>query len=59
MRIRPGQAAGSSITSLALPPAAPGQVDNVDPRGYGGRTPASEAAPGPQFSIYGNESKAS
>ena len=36
-----------------------GQVDNVDPRGYGGRTPASEAGPGPQFSIYGNESKAS
>lgn len=36
-----------------------GQVDNVDPRGYGGRIPASEAAPGPQFSIYGNESKAS
>ena len=36
-----------------------GQVDTVDPRGYGGRIPASEAAPGPQFSIYGNESKAS
>jgi len=36
-----------------------GQVDTVDPRGYGVRTPASEAAPGPQFSIYGNESKAS
>lgn len=36
-----------------------GQVDSADPRGYGGRTPASEAAPGPQFSIYGNESKAS
>ena len=36
-----------------------GKVDNVDPRGYDARTPASEAAPGPQFSIYGNESKAS
>jgi hypothetical protein len=36
-----------------------GHVDSVDPRGYDGRTPASEAAPGPQFSIYGNESKAS
>ena len=37
-----------------------GEVDNVDPRGYGPyRVPASEGAPGPQFSIYGNESKAS
>lgn len=35
-----------------------GQVDTVDPRGYNVRVPASEGAPGPQFSIYGNESKA-
>ena len=35
-----------------------GTVDNVDPRGYDVRTPATEAVPGPQFSIYGNESKA-
>ena len=35
-----------------------GQVDPVDPRGYGGRTPASEGAPGPSFSIYGPDSKA-
>ena len=35
-----------------------GVVDDVDPRGYNGRIPASEGAPGPVFSIYGNESKA-
>lgn len=35
-----------------------GAVDSVDPRGYAGRTPASEGAPGPVFSLYGNESKA-
>ncbi len=39
--------------------SATGQVDPVDPRGYNGRTAASEASPGPQFAIYGNESKAS
>ncbi|MEJ7802628.1 MAG: pilus assembly protein TadG-related protein [Candidatus Limnocylindria bacterium] len=43
----------TSATSTA------GQVDALDPRGYNGRTAASEAAPGPQFAIYGNESKAS
>ena len=36
-----------------------GIVDVLNPRGYDARIPASEAAPGPQFSIYGNESKAS
>jgi Flp pilus assembly protein TadG len=35
-----------------------GEVDGLDPRGYDVRTPASEGAPGPQFSIYGNDSKA-
>ncbi len=35
-----------------------GEVDNSSPRGYDVRTPASEAAPGPIFSIYGNDSKA-
>jgi hypothetical protein len=34
-----------------------GQVDGLSPRGYDVRLPASEAAPGPEFSIYGNESK--
>lgn len=36
-----------------------GTVDTTDPRGYGpSRIPASEAAPGPQFTIYGPNSKA-
>lgn len=35
-----------------------GVVSPTDPRGYDVRIPASEAAPGPTFSIYGNESKA-
>lgn len=34
-------------------------VDTTDPRGYAGRERASEGAPGPVFSLYGNESKAS
>lgn len=38
-----------------------GGVDPTDPRGYdgGARLAASELEPGPEFSIYGNESKAS
>jgi Tfp pilus assembly protein PilX len=35
-----------------------GAASTLDPRGYDIRIPASESAPGPQFSIYGNESKA-
>lgn len=35
-----------------------GSVDTVDPRGYGVRTPASEANPGPTFALYGPSSKA-
>jgi hypothetical protein len=35
-----------------------GAVDDDDPRGYDGRTPASEAAPGPTFAIYGPGAKA-
>jgi len=35
-----------------------GQVDDLDPRGYDLRLPASELAPGPTFSIYGPDSKA-
>ncbi len=36
-----------------------GKVDTLGPRGYDVRTPASEAARGPTFALYGNESKAS
>jgi Flp pilus assembly protein TadG len=35
-----------------------GQADLLNPRGYDVRTPASEAAPGPSFVIYGPDSKA-
>ncbi|MGH2446038.1 MAG: pilus assembly protein TadG-related protein [Candidatus Limnocylindria bacterium] len=35
-----------------------GVVDELDPRGYDIRVPASEALPGPEFSIYGPQSKA-
>lgn len=35
-----------------------GAVDETDPRGYDGRTPASELEPGPIFEIYGPGSKA-
>ena len=35
-----------------------GRVDQVDPRGYDVRTPASELQPGPEFQIYGPNSKA-
>jgi hypothetical protein len=35
-----------------------GSVDQVDPRGYDVRTPASELQPGPEFQIYGPNSKA-
>ena len=53
----PGNGFVDHVTTSATSTA--GQVDALDPRGYGGRTAASEAAPGPQFAIYGNESKAS
>jgi Flp pilus assembly protein TadG len=35
-----------------------GRVDPTNPRGYDVRTPASEAAPGPVFAIYGPGAKA-
>lgn len=34
-----------------------GAVDASDPRGYDGRTPASELAPGPEFLIFGPDSR--
>ncbi len=35
-----------------------GSVDSSNPRGYAGRTPASELAPGPQFELFGPQSQA-
>ncbi len=36
-----------------------GNADETNVLGYGGRTPASETSPGPVFSLYGPDSKAS
>ena len=50
---------GSFVDHLATAATSgSGQVDATNPRGYDIRTPASEAAPGPQFAIYGPNSKA-
>ena len=55
----PSGPGGGFIDHLASAATSPdGKVDALDPRGYDVRTPASEAAPGPVFAIYGNESKA-
>ena len=53
----PGPGAGF-IDNLATSATSTDGSVGADPRGYGGRTPASEAFPGPTFEIYGNESKA-
>jgi hypothetical protein len=46
---------GGSFIDFAATAAtsSSGQVDTSDPRGYGGRTPASLAVPGPDFQMYG------
>jgi hypothetical protein len=45
---------GSFIDFLATAATSTsGAVDPTDPRGYGGRTPASLAVPGPAFQMYG------
>ncbi len=53
----PGPGSGFVDHLASAATSGSGQVDTVDPRGYGGRIPASEAAPGPQFTIYGPNSK--
>jgi hypothetical protein len=35
-----------------------GAVDPTNPRGYGGRTPASLGSPGPEFQMYGPQTQA-
>ena len=55
----PSGPGGGFIDHLAsAATSANGKVDALSPRGYDVRSPASEAAPGPAFAIYGNESKA-
>ncbi len=55
----PSGPGGGFVDHLASAATSPdGKVDALDPRGYDVRSPASEAAPGPTFALYGNESKA-
>ncbi len=54
----PGPGSGFVDHLATAASSASGVVDTSNPRGYDVRTPASEAAPGPQFTIYGPSSKA-
>lgn len=50
---------GSFVDHLATAATSEnGAVDPTDPRGYHGRTPASELAPGPEFEMYGPHTQA-
>ena len=49
----PGPAGGFIDFLATAGTSAMGQVDPSDPRGYGGRTPASLGTPGPIFEMYG------
>ncbi|MEX1072193.1 MAG: pilus assembly protein TadG-related protein, partial [Chloroflexota bacterium] len=55
----PGPGAGFVDFAATSPTSANGGVDPVSVLGYDGRTPASEADPGPAFALYGPNSKAS
>lgn len=51
--------AGGFVDHLATSTTSPdGAVDATDPRGYDGRTPASELEPGPEFQVFGPGSQA-
>jgi Flp pilus assembly protein TadG len=54
----PGPGTGFVDHVATAATSASGVVDPTDPRGYDVRTPANEASPGPQFTIYGPSSKA-
>ena len=49
----PGPGGGFVDFVATADTSASGAVDPADPRGYGGRTPASIAVPGPEFEMYG------
>lgn len=55
----PGPGSGFVDHLATAATSGSGVVDPANPRGYDVRTPASEANPGPTFSIYGPSSKAS
>lgn len=52
----PGNGFVDAVASAAT--STTGAVDTFSVLGYGGRTPASEAAPGPTIAIYGPDAKA-
>jgi Flp pilus assembly protein TadG len=54
----PGPGSGFNDHLATAATSGSGVVDSTNPRGYDVRVPASEAAPGPQFTIYGPSSKA-
>lgn len=54
----PGPGNGFVDTVATSATSGNGQVDAVSVTGYDGRTPASEAEPGPVFDLYGPGSKA-
>jgi hypothetical protein len=55
----PGPGSGFRDFLATEATSANGQVDPSNVLGYDGRTPASEAEPGPEFELYGPNAKAS
>jgi hypothetical protein len=55
---QPGPGSGFVDHLATAASSGSGVVDATNPRGYDVRTPASEGTPGPQFAIYGPNSKA-
>jgi hypothetical protein len=54
----PGPGGGFVDFAATEATSTSGEVDPVNVLGYDGRTPASEAAPGPEFDLYGPGAKA-
>jgi hypothetical protein len=55
----PGPGGGFVDFTATAATSASGGVDQLNVLGYDGRTPASEAQPGPEFDLYGPGAKAS
>jgi hypothetical protein len=55
----PGPGGGFTDYLATAATSGSGEADNADPLSYDVRTPASEAEPGPEFALYGPDSKAS
>ena len=54
----PGPGGGFIDFAATEATSGSGEVDAINVLGYDGRTPASEAAPGPDFELYGPNAKA-